>query len=125
MWDHKPPRKAPEGRLHSLQIVFPGKLYRLAMFIKDLSPVNLPPINSKPAMIDYVLSFIANKDAIINLVDYVLSNPGKGYETDFKQIRTYESCLLSHAKAIKEMSKDIQEEFEKLILCIDSEEPLQ
>jgi hypothetical protein len=121
MWDAKPPRKDPEGRLHSLEINFPGNLYCLAKFISELSPVALPAINNKSAMSEYLQSFRVNKDQIISLFEYVLSNPEKGYEHDYKQVTRYASCLFSLAEGIHERSVDIREQFERLILCIDSE----
>lgn len=121
MWEGHSPRKNPEGRLHSMGIVFPGNLNLLAKFINRLSTVCLPLVGTKSTIAEYLLSFQANKDLIISLFQDILSHPEKGYEHDYKQITTYHSCLLSHTKDIKERAAYIQEHFQKLILCIDSD----
>jgi hypothetical protein len=81
----------------------------------------MPGTNTKQDLLDYLNTFLANKEVIITGFNSIVGHPEKAYQWGFSYFTTYETMLLDRLRCIKEMSEYIQAQFEKLILLIDSE----
>lgn len=107
--------------LHGRIGIFGSQLHLLKELIRDHCKIQMPGTNSKQDLIDYLNAFQANKEAIISGFDSIIGHPQKAFQYGYNEFDTYEAMLLSREKRIKEMSKDIQEQLEKLILLLDSQ----
>lgn len=103
-----------------------GTLFRLSNLIKDHCGVELPTGDTKESIVTFLNHFKENKDAIITGFQWMIDNPDKGHKWGYtaEEFTSYHSFLLNFVHLVSEKVNNIQEQFDKLILAIDSDQSL-